>query len=155
MRKRESLPAPSAHPAGQPPCAPSRSGQKGAPSAIAAGLLEDGERALFLARTDSLGRELLEIPCVEVAKGENPVAALASAFRQQAGIDAQVHEILFQRSHNAGSRKRKLWAPVLVFRVTAKSSVVRPSAEFCGYRWLAPKDMAGKRLSRKSEWLRQ
>jgi hypothetical protein len=106
-------------------------------------------------RKNGRGDELIEIPCAEVAKGENPVAALAAAFRQQAGIDAQVHEVLFQRRHNAGSRKRKAWVPVLVFRLTAKSSAVRPSQEFCGCRWLSPRERAGRKLSRKSEWLRQ
>jgi len=125
-----------------------------APSAIAAGLLEDGQRALFLARKNALGQELLEIPCVEVMAGDNPVAALCTAFRAQTGIDAEVHEILFQRRHNAGTRKRRAAIPVLVFKVTAKSHAVRPAQGFCGYRWLAPEDMAGKKLSRKSEWLR-
>ena len=129
--------------------------QPAAPSALAAGLLEDGERSLFLVRKNALGEELLEIPCVEVMAGENPVAALVSAFRAQAGIDAEVHEILFQRRHNAGTRKRRAIIPALVFKVTAKSHTVRVSPEFSGYKWLSPKDMAGKRLSRKSEWLRQ
>jgi hypothetical protein len=124
------------------------------PSALAAGLLEDGERALFLVRKNVLGEELLEIPCVDVMPGENPVAALLAAFRAQTGIDAQVHEILFQRKHNAGTRKRRAIMPALVFKVTAKSHAVRASPEFCGYRWLEPKDMGGKKLSRKSEWLR-
>ena len=124
------------------------------PVAIAAGLLEDGERALFLARKNVLGEELLEIPCVELMAGVNPVAALAAALRAQAGIDAEVHDILFQRRHNAGTRKRRAIVPVLVFKVTAKSHAVRPAPEFCGYKWLSPSDMAGKKLSRKSEWLR-
>jgi len=129
--------------------------QPAVPSAIAAGLLEDGERALFLVRKNMLGEELLEIPCVEVMAGDNPVAALVFAFRAQSGIDAEVHEILFQRRHNAGTRKRRADIPVLVFKVTAKSHSVRAAPEFSGYKWLSPKDMAGKRLSRKSEWLRQ
>ena len=124
------------------------------PSALAAGLLEDGERALFLVRKNLLGEELLEIPCAEVMPGENPVAALVAAFRAQAGIDAEVHEILFQRRHNAGTRKRRAIIPALAFKVTAKSHAVRVAPEFSGYKWLAPKDMAGKKLSRKSEWLR-
>jgi len=125
------------------------------PAALAAGLLEDGERALFLVRKNVLGEEMFEIPCVEVMAGDNPVAALYAAFRAQTGIDAQVHEILFQRWHNIGTRKRKARVPALVFKLTAKSHAVRPAPGFCGCRWLAPADMAGKKLSRKSEWLRQ
>ncbi len=129
--------------------------QPAAPAALACGLLEDGERALFLARKNVLGEELLEMPCVEVMAGENPVAALHAAFRAQTGIDAEVHDILFQRRHNAGTRKRRAIIPVLVFKLTAKSHAVRASPEFSGYRWLSPGDMGGKKLSRKSEWLRQ
>ena len=125
-----------------------------APSALAAGLLEDGERALFLARRSVLGEEMLEIPCVDVMQGENPVAALSAAFRAQTGIDAEVHEILFQRKQNAGTRKRRAIIPVLVFKLTAKSHAVRAAPEFCGYKWLEPKDMGGRKLTRRSEWLR-
>ncbi|MCX6771012.1 MAG: hypothetical protein NTX79_03080 [Candidatus Micrarchaeota archaeon] len=128
--------------------------QPAAPAAIAAGLLEDGERALFLVRKNMLGEEIFEIPCAEIAGGENPVAALCAAFRQQAGIDAEVHEILFERKHNAGTRKRRAIVPALVFKVTAKSHAVRLAPGFSGYKWLAPSDMGGKKLSRKSEWLR-
>ena len=124
------------------------------PAALAAGLLEDGERALFLVRKNERGEELLEIPCVEVMRGDNPVAALYAAFRAQTGIDAQVHEILFERRHNAGTRKRRAVVPALAFRLTAKSHAVKPSPEFSGYRWLAPEDMKGRKLSRKAEWLR-
>jgi hypothetical protein len=124
------------------------------PSALAAGLLEDGERALFLVRRGVLGEEIFEIPCVEIMPGDNPVAALGAAFRAQTGIDAEVHEILFQRRHNAGTRKRRACVPALVFKLTAKSHAVKPSPAFCGYKWLSPPDMGGKKLSRKSEWLR-
>jgi hypothetical protein len=125
-----------------------------APSALAAGLLEDGERALFLVRRNALGEELYEVPCVEVMAGENPVAAICAAFRAQTGIDAEVHEILFQRRHNIGTRKRRAFVAALVFKLTAKSHAVRPAPEFAGYKWLAPSDMGGKRLSKRSEWLR-
>jgi len=125
-----------------------------APSALAVGLLEDIDRALFLVRKDARGEERLEMPCIEVMPGEDPVAALAAAFRAQTGIDAAVHEIRFQKRHNAGTRKRKAIVPALVFKVTAKRTVCQPSSEFCGYRWLEQKDLAGKKLSKKSEWLR-
>ena len=128
--------------------------QPATPSALAAGLLEDGARALFLVRRNVLGEEIFEIPCVEVMAGENPVATLVAAFRQQTGIDAEVHGILFQRRHNAGTRKRRAMVPALVFKLTAKSHAVTPSQGFCGYKWLAPADMGGKKLSKKSEWLR-
>ncbi len=125
-----------------------------APCALAIGLLEDIDRALFLVRKDARGEERLEMPCAEVMSGEDPVAALSAAFRAQTGIDAAVHEIRFQKKYNAGSRKRKLIVPALVFRLTAKRAECRPSTGFCGYKWLEQKDLAGKKLSKKSEWLR-
>lgn len=124
------------------------------PTALAVGLLEDGDRALFLVRVDDKGQERLEMPCVEVMAGENPVSALAAAFRQQTGIDAQVHGIKFERRHNAGSRKRRRLVPALVFELSAKSHAVKVAPEFSGYRWLEEKGLAGKMLSRKAEWLR-
>jgi hypothetical protein len=124
------------------------------PVALAIGLLDDGDRALFLVRTDEKGEERLEMPCVEVMGGENPVAALSSAFRAQTGIDAQVHEILYQKKHNAGTRKRRAIVPALIFKLTAKSHSVRAPPEFSGYKWLEQKDLMGKKLSKKAEWLR-
>lgn len=125
------------------------------PSALAAGLLQDSGRALFLVRKNPLGQETVEIPFVLLQKGENPVAAIASEFRRQAGIDAQAHEILFEKRHNAGTRKRKLFVPAFAFRMTAKNASCRPAPEFSGYRWLSPEDLLKHRLARNCEWLRQ
>ena len=123
------------------------------PAALAAGLLEDSNRALFLCRTDARGIETVELPCCLLQKGENPVAALSAEFRRQAGIDAQVHEVLFERRHNAGSKKRKAWVPALVFKVTAKSAACRPAPEFSGYRWLERSDLKKFRLAKNCFWL--
>ena len=123
------------------------------PSALAAGLLEDHERALFLLRKNTEGIETAELPCILLQKGENPVASLASEFRRQTGIDAQVHEILFERRHNAGSRKRKAFIPVLVFKVTARNTACRPSSEFSGYKWLERADLAKYKRAKNCLWL--
>ena len=124
------------------------------PVLLAAGLLEDGGRALFLVRRNFRGDETVELPCVLLMKGENPVAGLTEAFRQQTGIDPQVHEILFERRHNAGSRKRKNWVPVLVFKITAKNASARPSKEFAGFRWIASDDLGKFKPGKNCEWLR-
>jgi len=124
-----------------------------APSALAVGMLEDGNRALFLCRANTLGQETLELPCILLQKGENPVAAIGAEFRRQTGIDAQVHEILFERRMNAGSRKRKVFIPVLVFKVTARKSACSPAPEFSGYKWLERGDLTGKKLARNATWL--
>ena len=136
------------------------------PAALAAGLLEDHQRALFLVRklqphggagraapANQPGIETVELPCVLLQKGENPVASLAAEFRRQTGIDAQVHEVLFERRHNAGTRKRKVFVPVLVFKVTAKNPACRPSSEFSGYKWLERADLAGYRRAKNCLWL--
>ena len=124
------------------------------PAALACGLLEDNGRALFLCRKSPLGIETVEIPCLLLQKGENPVAVLSSEFRRQTGIDAQVHEVLFEKRHNAGPKKRKLWIPVLVFKVTAKSASAKPAPEFSGYRWISAEDLMKHRLAKMSQWLR-
>ncbi len=124
------------------------------PAALAAGLLEDGGRALFLVRRNLRGLDTVELPCVLLFKGENPVAGLAGAFRQQTGIDPQVHEILFEKRHNAGSRKRRNWVPVLVFRITAKSASAKPSKEFADYRWIASGELGKFKPSKNCDWLR-
>lgn len=127
--------------------------QPALPSALAAGLLEDHERALFLIRRDSEGIETAELPCAFLQKGENPVASLSAEFRRQTGMDAQVHEVLFERKHNAGTRKRKAFVPVLVFKVTAKNTACRPSSEFSGYKWLERADLAKYRRAKNCLWL--
>lgn len=123
------------------------------PAALAVGLLEDAGRALFLVRRNMLGVESVELPCALVSSGENPVAALANAFRQQTGIDGQVHEILFERRHNAGTRKRKHWIPVLVFKITAKSASAKPGSGFAGCKWISSNDIGKFRLARMCQWL--
>lgn len=122
------------------------------PSALACGLLEDGGRALFLMRRNAQGIETVELPCVLLHKGDNPVAALKDVFHAQAGIDAQVHEILFEKKWNAGTRKKKAIAPALVFKVTAKSASVRLSPGFSGYKWLFEKELANYRHARTMQF---
>jgi len=123
------------------------------PVALAVGLLEDNNRALFLCRKNSLGIETIELPCILLQKRENPVAMLTAEFRRQTGIDAQVHEVLFERRANVGSRKRKAFVPVLVFKITARNAAARPAGEFSGYKWLEKKDLAGKKLAKNALWL--
>lgn len=88
------------------------------PKALACGMLEDEGRVLFLVRTDEHGSERLEMPCVIVPSGRSPVAEIAVEFVRQTGIDGQVHEIVLEGRHNAGTRKRRMLVPCLVFKVT-------------------------------------
>jgi len=122
-------------------------------AALVCGVLEDNGRVLFLKRKDITGRESIELPCVLIMKGENPVAALTSAFRTRTGIDGQVHDVLFERQHNIGSRKRKKFVPVLCFRVTAKNMSARPPSEFTGFAWKTFDDARKEKKNRNSEWL--
>jgi ADP-ribose pyrophosphatase YjhB (NUDIX family) len=123
------------------------------PVALACGLLEDKERALFLVRKNTLGQEIIELPFVFVMIGENPVATLASAFRQKTGIDAQVHESVAEKSFNAGTRKRKHFIHVLVFRMSAKNHAARASSEFSGYKWLKHEEAVKFKLAKEAQWL--
>jgi hypothetical protein len=123
-------------------------------SALLCGILEDNGRILFLVRKDERGREMLELPHALVKAGENEVLALTAAMREQAGIDAQVHEVIKQGKHNAGSRKKKRWVPALGFRATAKSAKVSLGKGFAGFRWIALREIGNVKLGRNSEWLR-
>ncbi len=125
------------------------------PKALACGMLEDGGRVLFLVRKDEAGTERIEMPCVLVPSGRSPYAEINSEFRRQTGIDAQVHEAVMESRHNAGSRKRRSFVPVLVFKVTARERYAKPSGEFSGFRWLSLEDAMKQRISRNLEWLRR
>ncbi len=124
------------------------------PKALAAGMLEDGGRVLFLLRKDAAGIERAEMPCVLVLSGRSPFAEIGAEFRRQTGIDGQVHEVVLEGRHNAGSRKRRAFVPAMAFKVTARERFAKPSAEFSGFRWLRLEEALKQRLSRNSEWLR-
>jgi len=123
------------------------------PVALACGLLEDGNRALFLCRRNEKGEEELELPCALLFAGDNPVSSLAIEFRRQTGIDGEVHEVIIEGKHNAGSRKRRLLVPALAFKLTAKSASVRVSSEFCSYKWLERRELSGKKIGRLLRWM--
>ncbi len=124
------------------------------PKALAAGLLEDGGRVLFLLRKDANGAERIELPCVLVLSGRSPHAEAGMEFRRQTGIDGEVHEVVLEGRYNAGSRKRRSFVPALAFKVTARERFAKPSTEFSGFKWLRIEEALRMRLSRNSEWLR-
>jgi hypothetical protein len=123
------------------------------PKALACGMLEDGGRVLFLVRTDERGVERIEMPCVVVPSGRSPFADMKEAFPRLTGIDGQVHEIVMEGRYNAGSRRRRVMVPCLVFKVTAKSMRAKPAPEFSGFRWLSLEDAKGQRLAGTATWL--
>lgn len=124
------------------------------PIALACGMLEDNERVLFLLKKDERGIECLEMPCVLIYSGGNPLSEIANEFKRQTGIDGQVHESIMEGRYNTGSRKRKYLVPVLIFKITAKNRTARPASEFSGFKWMSLDDGKNKRLSRKLEWIR-
>ncbi len=123
------------------------------PKALACGMLEDEGRVLFLVRRDERGMERIEMPCVLVPSGRSPFAEIKAEFARQTGIDGQVHEIVLEGRHNAGTRKRKSWVPCIVFKVTARERRAKPSGEFSGFRWLSLDEAKKQRLGRNAEWL--
>jgi len=126
------------------------------PKALACGMLEDGGRVLFLVRTDASGAERIEMPCALVPSGRSPFADIKEAFGRLTGIaDCQVHEIILEGRHNAGTRRGRFWVPCLIFRVSARNRSARPSQEFSGFRWLSLDDAKKERLTRNAEWLRK
>ncbi len=125
------------------------------PGALVCGMLDDDGRVLFLIRRNDRGMEQLEMPCIETFSSVNVVDELATEFKRQTGIDGEVHEVAFQSRYNAGSRKRRYFVPVLVFRVTAKNRTAKPSNEFAGFRWFSLDNAKLQRLCRKLEWLKK
>jgi len=123
------------------------------PSALVCGILEDGDRALFLKRQHATGGDAIELPSILITKAENPVSSLSSAFREKTGIDAQVHEVLFERRYNVGSRKRKKSIPVLCFKLSAKNAKAVPGTGFSGYAWLTIEQARAMKKSKNTEWL--
>jgi hypothetical protein len=119
-------------------------------------MLEDNGRALFLVRTDPNGIEHLELPSIIVPSGRSAFAEIKNEFARATGIDGEVHETVMESRFNAGSRKRRAWVPVLVFKITARNRNAKPPpGEFSGFRWLSLEDAKKMRLDRKLEWLRR
>jgi hypothetical protein len=121
---------------------------------LACGMLEDGGRVFFLVRRDAAGFERIEMPCVLVPSGRSPFAEIKAAFPAMTGIDCQVHEIVMEGRHNAGTRRRRFFVPCLVFRITARNRTARISGAFSGFRWLSLDDAKRLRMARELEWLR-
>ncbi len=128
--------------------------QRAVPVALACGILQDGERILFLKSKDRDGTERIGLPFVMVFAGQDPVKKMTEFFLQQSGIDGHVQDVRLQARHNAGSRKNKRFIPVLGFRVDAKVRRATPSAEYSGFVWLSMDAAIAQKLDRHSEWLR-
>ncbi|MDD5336916.1 MAG: hypothetical protein PHS02_00345 [Candidatus ainarchaeum sp.] len=121
------------------------------PEALFAGALEDRGRLLFI-KMKTGESESLELPCIIAPQGSDPVQKLSELFLSALGMDAQIHGVIYESSHNAGSRRRKRWIPVLVFSVSAKNMHAKPASGL-GVSWLSLRDAKAKKLSRNCEWL--
>ncbi len=127
--------------------------QRAIPVALACGILQDGERVLFLKQKDRQGVERIGFPFVMLFASQDPVKKMTEFFLQQTGIDGHVQDVRFQARHNVGSRKNKRLIPVLGFRVDAKDRRAKPAAGYSGYAWLTLDDACKQKLDRTSEWL--
>ena len=131
------------------------------PKALACGMLEDNGRVLFLIRkvagaSETNKEEQIELPYVLVPSGRSPFAEIKEQFQKLAGIDGEVGEIVLEGRYNTGSRKRKFWVTCLVFRITARNRIAKPSEEFSGFRWLSLEDARAQkqyRLGKSVRWL--
>ena len=122
---------------------------------LVCGMLEDNGRIIFLIRKNINGTEQLELPCFETRGSVDFVSMLASEFRRQTAIDAEVLGIKHKCEYNAGSRKKKRYQPAIIFEVKAKNKTARPNQEFSGFRWLSLENALNQRLGRKFEWLKR
>ncbi|MFH1785464.1 MAG: hypothetical protein ABH842_03465 [Candidatus Micrarchaeota archaeon] len=118
------------------------------------GVLDDGGRVLFLIRRNQQF-EQIELPYFETNKNSDFVSELATEFKRQTNIDGEILEIIHKTRYNSGSRKRKKWDDVLIFKVNAKNRSVRIGSEFSGFRWLTLEDAKKQKISKKFEWLKR
>lgn len=130
-------------------------------SALVCALFEDNGRYFFLEKTDERAkkaderaRKQIELPCVLINEGEDPVSALSAHLRASLSLDPQIHLISLRGRYNAGSRKRRHLLPVLAFRCSAKRMQPKISAPYSSSRWLAAEDALKEKLGRNAEWLK-
>jgi hypothetical protein len=95
------------------------------------------------------------MPCVLVPSGRSPVAEIKEKFQEQTGIEGVVQEIILEKRHNAGTRRRRNWVPCLIFKITARERRAKPSGEFSGFKWMPLEEAKKQKLARTLEWLRR
>lgn len=122
--------------------------------AVAAALLKDGNRTLFLC-TKNLGNgaEELCLPSATIYAGESAPAVLKQAVMESTGIDCEVGGIAFQSKTNAGSRKHRKLVPTLAFNCFAKSMHARPAGRYCGAKWITREEIRKHKISRQAQWV--
>ncbi len=123
------------------------------PSALVCALFEDNGRYFFLEKTDLAGKIQIELPCVLVNEGEDPVSSLSNYLRSSLSLDAQIHLISLRGSFNAGTRKRRHMIPVLAFKCTVKRMSVKLPAAYSGSLWLSAEASFEQKMGRNTEWL--
>ena len=125
------------------------------PKAYAAGALCDGDRIFFLQKRTPEGKVELELPGTVVFEGDDPVFCVKAKMKQKAGIDCEVGAVVFEGKYNAGSKKHKAFVPAMAFECRAKDCTARPSAAYCGIKWVKKEktEIRKEKIARNSEWL--
>jgi hypothetical protein len=125
------------------------------PKALICGMLERGDKMLFLVRKDGRGVERVEMPCVHGSTSTDPAGQLTEAFRKQTGIKAEMGNLRMEGRHNIGSKGKVVFVPVLVFEMSPDSPLVRPDPgkgiERC--EWMTMMEAKGRQLTDNGMWL--
>jgi hypothetical protein len=121
------------------------------PKALVCGMLEQGEKALFLKRKDGEG-ESIEMPSVYGILSSDPVSQLAEAFKKQTGIKADVDRVILESRHEYEGAH----IPCLVFRMKPLQEgplEPEPGGAYSGFVWLALEDAKLRKHAPKGKWL--
>jgi hypothetical protein len=128
---------------------------KGTPRALICGMLEQGEKMLFLVRKDERGVERVEMPCAFGTISAGFTRQLAEAFGKQTNVKAIPGNLRMEGRHNVGSASKPEWVPVLVFEMTPQDWLVRPSpgSGIARCEWLTLMDAKSRQLTDNGMWL--
>lgn len=123
--------------------------------ALLCGMLEDGEKMLFLVRKDGKGIERVEMPCVYGYTSTDPIGQLAEAFKKQTGVKAETGKVRMEGRHNIGTDSAPVWVPVLIFEMTPDEPLVKPDPgkgiERC--EWMTVMEAKSRQLTDNGMWL--
>jgi hypothetical protein len=123
--------------------------------ALICGMLERGDRMLFLIRKDAKGYERVEMPCVYGTTKADFVGQLAEAYKKQTNVKVVTGKLRIEGKHNVGTGAKPEYIPVLVFEMSPQDPLVRPDAgkgiERC--EWMTVMEAKNRQLTDDGMWL--
>jgi len=125
---------------------------KHAPKALICGILEEGDRMLFLKRKNEEGQEELELPHIFAGASADFVSQLTEAFRKQTDVKAEMGPLMAEGEYPLSEGKT---IPAMAFGMIAERKDVAPAPEFTGHEWLGLESAKKRRLSMALSWMKE